>query len=132
VEKVFHFRALRRGAALAYYLGIQVDPLVLHAHGQQAGAHLHRSPRAQGLPARIPERRDGQDRASQPRGRTPRSRRSSSITRSRTSRLLLQLKDKLEELLVREGRAELARQCFAAIPVLARLDVLGFVDLFEH
>ena len=46
--------------------------------------------------------------------------------------LLLPLKDKLEELLLREGRAELARQCFAVIPVLARLDVLGFVDLFEH
>lgn len=46
--------------------------------------------------------------------------------------LLLALKDKLDELLVREGRAELARECFAVIPVLARLDVLGFVELFEH
>jgi ribonuclease D len=46
--------------------------------------------------------------------------------------LLLPLKDKLEELLVREGRRELAQECFRAIPVLARLDVLGFVSLFEH
>jgi ribonuclease D len=46
--------------------------------------------------------------------------------------LLLPLKDKLEELLVREGRGPLARECFAVIPVLAKLDVLGFVDVFEH
>jgi ribonuclease D len=46
--------------------------------------------------------------------------------------LLLPLKDKLEELLVREGRRELAQECFRAIPVLARLDLLGFVSLFEH
>jgi ribonuclease D len=46
--------------------------------------------------------------------------------------LLLPLKDKLDELLEREGRRELAAECFAAIPVMARLDVLGFVNLFEH
>lgn len=46
--------------------------------------------------------------------------------------LLLPLKDKLEELLRREGREALARECFAAIPVMAKLDVLGFVNLFEH
>ena len=46
--------------------------------------------------------------------------------------LLLPLKDKLDELLVREGRAQLARECFSVIPVLAKLDVLGFLDVFEH
>ncbi len=46
--------------------------------------------------------------------------------------LLLPLKDKLEELLEREGRRELAAECFAAIPVMAKLDVMGFVSLFEH
>jgi ribonuclease D len=46
--------------------------------------------------------------------------------------MLLPLKDKLEELLVREGRVELARECFLAIPTLAQLDVLGFDALFEH
>ena len=46
--------------------------------------------------------------------------------------LLLPLKDKLDELLAREGRQQLARECFAAIPVMARLDVMGFVSLFEH
>jgi len=46
--------------------------------------------------------------------------------------LLLPLMDRLETMLGRERRAELARECFRAIPTMARLDVLGFVDLFEH
>jgi ribonuclease D len=46
--------------------------------------------------------------------------------------MLLPLMDKLEELLVREGRVELARECFRAIPTLAQLDILLFDGLFEH
>ena len=46
--------------------------------------------------------------------------------------LLLPLMDRLEEMLEREGRAALARECFRAIPVLARVDVEGFPGLFEH
>jgi ribonuclease D len=45
---------------------------------------------------------------------------------------LLPLKDRLHAMLEREGRAALAQACFGAIPVLAELDMLGFVDLFEH
>ena len=45
---------------------------------------------------------------------------------------LLALKDKLHAMVQREGREPLAQACFAAIPVMAELDVLGFVDLFEH
>jgi ribonuclease D len=46
--------------------------------------------------------------------------------------LLLPLMDKLEEILRREDRKDLAEACFKAIPVIADLDVLGYVDLFEH
>ena len=46
--------------------------------------------------------------------------------------LLLPLKDRLEEMLQREGRKELAEQCFKVIPVMALLDLLGYEDLFEH
>jgi ribonuclease D len=45
---------------------------------------------------------------------------------------LLPIKDKLEEMLQREGRHELARRCFEVIPVFAELDILGYMDLFEH
>jgi ribonuclease D len=46
--------------------------------------------------------------------------------------LLLPLLDRLEEMLRRQGRAELARECFAVIPTMAKLDVAGFEGLFEH
>jgi len=46
--------------------------------------------------------------------------------------LLLPLMDRLEETLKREGRDALARECFAVIPTMARLDLAGFVNLFEH
>ena len=46
--------------------------------------------------------------------------------------LLLPLMDRLEEMLGREGRAALARECFGVIPTMAKLDVPGFEGLFEH
>ena len=46
--------------------------------------------------------------------------------------LLLPLMDRLEEMLERQGRAGLARECFAVIPTLAKLDIAGFELLFEH
>jgi ribonuclease D len=46
--------------------------------------------------------------------------------------LLLPLKDRLEDMLQREGRKELAQQCFKVIPVMALLDLLGYDLLFEH
>jgi ribonuclease D len=44
------------------------------------------------------------------------------------------LKAKLDELLAREGRSELARRCFEFLPTRAELDLLGWneEDLFEH
>jgi ribonuclease D len=46
--------------------------------------------------------------------------------------LLLALMDQLEIMLEREGRQELARDCFRVIPVLAQLDLMGYADLFIH
>ncbi len=47
---------------------------------------------------------------------------------------LHQLKEKLDALLEREGRAEIARACFAFLPTRARLDLLGWADrdIFSH
>jgi len=45
---------------------------------------------------------------------------------------LLPLKDKLHSMLEHRGRTRLAEECFRAIPVLAQLDILGYVNLFEH
>jgi ribonuclease D len=46
--------------------------------------------------------------------------------------LLLPLMDRLEEMLRRQGRADLARECFDAVPTMAKLDLAGFEGLFEH
>lgn len=45
-----------------------------------------------------------------------------------------QLKDKLDALLAREGRSEIARACFEFLPTRARLDLLGWAerDIFSH
>lgn len=44
------------------------------------------------------------------------------------------LKDCLERMLVREGRADLARQCFAFLPTRCELDLAGWneTDIFAH
>ena len=44
------------------------------------------------------------------------------------------LKEKLDAMLAREGRAELAQACFAFLPDRARLDLEGWpeVDIFSH
>src|SRR5437867_2743441 len=46
--------------------------------------------------------------------------------------LLLPLMDRLEDMLDREARKDLARQCFKVIPVMALLDLMGYDLLFEH
>jgi ribonuclease D len=44
------------------------------------------------------------------------------------------LRQKLDLMLAREGRLELAMACFAFLPIRAQLDLAGFaeVDVFEH
>jgi len=44
------------------------------------------------------------------------------------------LKEKLDVLLAREGRTELAAACYAFLPTRARLDLLGWneIDIFAH
>lgn len=47
---------------------------------------------------------------------------------------LHQLRDKLDMMLAREGRTELARACFDFLPVRAKLDLAGWedADIFAH
>lgn len=45
---------------------------------------------------------------------------------------LLQLKARLDEMLQREGRLELAQECFRHLPTLVELDLYGWEGLFEH
>ena len=44
------------------------------------------------------------------------------------------LRDRLNEMLEREGRSDLAQTCFDFLPTRARLDVAGWpdIDIFSH
>jgi ribonuclease D len=46
--------------------------------------------------------------------------------------LLHGIMDKLAMMLAREGRSELAAECFHAIPLMSQLDLMGYEHLFEH
>jgi ribonuclease D len=47
-------------------------------------------------------------------------------------RYLLSVHRKLTEMLIREDRYNLAKACFAHIPTLVYLDLLGYADVFVH
>jgi len=130
VLKVFHF-ARFDVAALAYWLGIEVAPLYCT---RTASKLVRTYTDRHGLKDNLLELLDVElDKAARHTDwssleLTPEQVRYaiSDVT------LLLPLMDRLESMLVREERGALARECFRAIPTLARLDVLGFVELFEH
>ncbi len=45
---------------------------------------------------------------------------------------LLEIRKVLDDMLVREGRIELAKRCFAALPLIVDLDLLEYDFPFEH
>ncbi len=47
-------------------------------------------------------------------------------------RYLLELRQKLTAMLKREGRYQLAQNCFQAIPTFVALDILQYDNIFEH
>lgn len=47
-------------------------------------------------------------------------------------RYLLEAKDKLTTMLKREGREQLAQQCFQVVPVFVALDILQYQNIFDH
>ena len=46
--------------------------------------------------------------------------------------LLIPIMERLDAMLEREGRKDLAHDCFAVIPLMAQLDLMGYDLLFEH
>jgi ribonuclease D len=47
-------------------------------------------------------------------------------------RYLLSVKTRLTEMLKREGRWELAQECFACLPTIVKLDLMQYSSIFEH
>jgi ribonuclease D len=130
VLKVFHF-ARFDVAALRHWLGIEVAPL----YCTRTASKLTRTyTDRHGLKDNLLELLDVEL------DKVTRHSDWSSVSLSREQvayaisdvTLLLPLLDRLEDMLRRQGRDELARECFRAIPTLAKLDIAGFDLLFEH
>ncbi len=47
-------------------------------------------------------------------------------------RYLLDVKDKLTLMLRREGKEQLAQQCFQVVPLMVALDILQYQNIFDH
>ena len=130
VLKVFHF-ARFDVAALGHYLGVGVDPLYCT---RTASKLVRTYTERHGLKDLALEFLDVElDKAAR---HTDWS--SPSLTPEQVRyaisdvTMLLTLKERLETMLERDGRKELARDCFRVIPVLARLDLMGYEDVFVH
>jgi ribonuclease D len=130
VLKIFHF-ARFDVAALRHYLGIAVDPLYCT---RTASKLVRTYTDRHGLKDIALELLDVElDKAvrhtdwSSPDLRPEQVRYAiSDVT------LLHALKERLDDMLRREERTSLAEECFRAIPLMARLDLMQYDLLFEH
>jgi ribonuclease D len=130
VLKVFHF-ARFDVAALRYWLGIEVAPLYCTRTASKLARtytdrHGLKDNLLEFLDVELEKVTRHSDWSSPTLSREQVAYAISDVT------LLLPLMDRLEEMLGRQQRAELARECFRVIPTLARLDLAGFDLLFEH
>ena len=131
VEKVFHF-ARFDVAALASGLGIAVNPIFC----TKVASRLARTytPR-HGLKDLVMElvgvELDKQAQSSDW-GRVEELTDAQLAYAANDARFLLPARDRLEQMLRREGRWDLAERCFPCIPVIADLDRLRFNQVFEH
>ncbi|MEB3351235.1 MAG: ribonuclease D [Cyanobacteriota bacterium] len=131
IEKVFHF-ARFDVAALAENLGIQVDPIFCTKIASRLGRTY--SPR-HGLKEVVNElvgvELDKQAQSSDW-GRVEELSEAQLAYAAGDVRWLLPARDRLELMLRREERWELAQRCFACLPVFADLDRQRFGSVFEH
>jgi ribonuclease D len=128
VLKVFHF-ARFDVAALRQHLGIKVDPLYCTLTASRiartySGRHGLRDVALDLLGLELDKTTRHTD-WSNP-SLTPEQIRYAASDVA----LLLPIKDRLDTMLERENRREPAQASFRVIPVLARLDLLGYPDLF--
>tara|TARA_Y100001968_G_C19261897_1_gene669719 strand:+ start:44 stop:688 length:645 start_codon:yes stop_codon:yes gene_type:complete len=131
IQKVFHF-ARFDVAALANNLSINVNPIFCTKIASKIGRTY--SPR-HGLKEVIMEtvgvELDKQAQSSDW-GRVDELTQEQLLYAANDVRYLLQAKQKLEAMLKREGRWELAEQCFKCIPIFSELDIRRFTNIFDH
>ena len=131
IEKVFHF-ARFDVAALASNLNINVNPIFCTKIASKIGRTY--SPR-HGLKEVIIEtvgvELDKQAQSSDW-GRVGDLTKKQLLYAANDVRYLIKAKQKLEEMLKREDRWELAKKCFQCIPIFSELDRRRFTNIFEH
>jgi ribonuclease D len=131
IEKVFHF-ARFDVAALAEGLGIQVNPIFCTKVASRLGRTY--SPR-HGLKDVVQElvgvELDKQAQSSDW-GRVEDLSDQQLAYAANDVRYLLPARDRLQQMLEREERLELAQRCFRCIPVFSDLDRQHFGSIFEH
>ena len=131
VEKVFHF-ARFDVAALAAGLGIAVNPVFCTKVGSRLGRTY--TPR-HGLKDLVMELVGVElDKGAQSSdwGRVDELTDAQLAYAANDVRYLLPARERLEQMLRREGRWDLAQRCFQCVPVVAELDRLRFHQIFEH
>jgi len=131
IEKVFHF-ARFDVAALHKNLGIKVQSIFCTKIASRIGRTY--SPR-HGLKEVVLEltgvELDKQSQSSDW-GRTEKLSKDQLTYAANDVRYLIQSRNKLETMLKRENRFDLAKSCFKCIPVMAELDINHFGNIFEH
>ncbi len=131
IEKVFHF-ARFDVAALASNLNIEVNPIFCTKIASKIGRTY--SPR-HGLKEVIMEtvgvELDKQAQSSDW-GKVGDLTQKQLIYAANDVRYLLRAKQKLEEMLKREDRWKLTKQCFQCIPIISELDRRRFTNIFDH
>ena len=131
VEKVFHF-ARFDVAALAAGLSIEVNPVFCTKVGSRLGRTY--TPR-HGLKDLVMELVGVElDKGAQSSdwGRVDELTDAQLAYAANDVRYLLPARERLEQMLQREGRWDLAQRCFQCVPVVAELDRLRFHQIFEH
>ena len=131
IEKVFHF-ARFDVAALSSNLNIEVNPIFCTKIASKIGRTY--SPR-HGLKELVMEtvgvELDKQSQSSDW-GKVGDLTRKQLIYAANDVRYLLEAKQKLEEMLKREERWELAKKCFQCVPIFSELDRRRFTNIFDH
>jgi ribonuclease D len=130
VLKVFHF-ARFDVAALRHALGIKVDPLYCTRTASKlvrtyTDRHGLKDVAAEFLDVEMEKQTRHSDWGAEKLSKEQVKYAISDVT------MLLPIMDGLQARLLREGRAQLADECFKAIPTIAQLDLLSFENLFEH
>jgi len=131
IVKVFHFARFDI-ATLRYYLGIEVQPVFC----TKIASKLARTyTQRHGLKDVVQELEHVElDKSSQSSdwGNAAHLSADQLSYAANDVRYLLNLRLKLSQMLQREERLELAKECFRCLPTIVSLDLLQFKDLFEH